>query len=132
MDEMPGRFPPPPDSGPSWTPPPEGPDWQAPTPRGFYPLDISRVFELTFSLFRHRWRTLVGLALLVMVPLSLVDAAGTLLFGTDPDWYVRVSQLPVNQRLDAIWAALVAQVLPLDRLECAHRAHRPDRHGRSG
>ena len=63
---MPGQFPPPPGEGP---PPP----FYTPNPAGgYFPLDIGRVFGLTFSLFRFKWRTFVGIALIVMIPATLL------------------------------------------------------------
>lgn len=72
--------PPPPEHGPfaaapTWAPPPDAQPqlgWQR-TGGGFYPLTIGRVFELTFSLYRNRWRTLVGIALVLEVLTTLAS-----------------------------------------------------------
>ena len=51
---------------------------------GQYPLDMGRIFELTFSLFRFNWRTFVVAALLVMIPVSaLLAVVGAIV------WWVR-------------------------------------------
>jgi hypothetical protein len=110
MDEMPGRFPPPPDSGPhasppGWGPPPDQQGWQTPPP-GFYPLDIGRIFGLTFSIFRFRWRTLVGVALLIMVPVSAIVAVANAYQISSPDWMSQFSDLSAAQQFDAYWNSL--------------------------
>ncbi|MEP7158369.1 MAG: hypothetical protein ABI797_03000 [Chloroflexota bacterium] len=105
MDNMPGRFPPPDDAGPGWAPRPEGPPqgsggWQAPTQRGFYPLDIGRVFGLTFSLFRFRWKTFVGVSLLVIVPVAAIQAFATTL--SSPDMYSELAEIARGRSFDAL------------------------------
>jgi hypothetical protein len=47
--------------------------WGAPQPSAFYPLDLNRIIELTFSLFRFRWRVFVGIALVILTPVSVVQ-----------------------------------------------------------
>ncbi len=75
MDQTPIEDPPqsspPPQTGmpPGFPPPPEGRGSPA-----FYPLSLERILQLTFSLFRFRWRTFVGITLVVMVPVTLATA----------------------------------------------------------
>lgn len=78
MDEMPGRFPPPPDTQPGSPLPGAG----AP-PRTLFPLSFDRVLQLTFSLFRFRWRALVGAALVIMVPAFVVITLAQTAVGDD-------------------------------------------------
>lgn len=112
MDDMPGRFPPPADAGPGWEPPPEnspdGSRWQTPTPRSFYPLDIGRVFGLTFSLFRFRWRTFVGVSLLVMGPVAAIEAFATTL--SSPDMYSELAEIARGRSVEALTQLLTASL----------------------
>ena len=75
MDEIPGRFPPPPEHegayGPMGTP---GAPYGNGPRGGFYPLDVNRVMRLTFSMFRFRLRTFLVISLAVMVPLGIGSA----------------------------------------------------------
>ncbi len=58
-----------------------------------YPLDLGRIFELTFSLFRFNWRTFVVAALLVMVPVSaLLAVAGYFTSAATMDWYIQLQE----------------------------------------
>lgn len=81
MDQPPGQFPPPPDAQPpngqppSWQPYGPPPGYYAPAPGGQFPMDIGRVFSLTFSLFRFRRRTFIGIGLLVALPAALLQVA---------------------------------------------------------
>lgn len=86
-DNQPPQFPPPPPgSPPPGFPPPSLPDWSpyGPAPQGWgrpaYPLDLGRVFELTFSLFRFRWRSFLGATLIITVPLIGLSAIFQYLF----------------------------------------------------
>ncbi|MEX2546276.1 MAG: hypothetical protein WD830_00640 [Chloroflexota bacterium] len=77
MDETPPT--PEPSSGEDGTPRSSGPPGFPPPPEGraspgFYPLDVDRVLRLTFSLFRFRWRTFLGITLAVMVPVMVAEA----------------------------------------------------------
>ncbi len=74
---MPGRFPPPPDA------PPGPPLGAGAPPRPLFPLSADRVLQLTFSLFRFRWRALVGAGLAIMVPTFVVVAIAQTLVGDD-------------------------------------------------
>ena len=74
MDETPTGSPPhasPPQSGtpPGFPPPPEGRG----SP-GIYPLNLERTLQLTFSLFRFRWRTFLGITFAVMIPVTVATA----------------------------------------------------------
>ncbi len=82
MDEMPGRYPPPPE------PPPEAPPGPpmlgaGGRPTTLLPLSFDRVLQLTFSLFRFRWRALVGASLVIMVPAFVVIALAQTQVGDD-------------------------------------------------
>jgi hypothetical protein len=80
--------PPDPASGgvaPSGMPPLGPPAWPEPPPpepqrgpSGVHPLTVGRAFSVGWSLFRFRWRTLIGVALAVMIPVYLVQALATL------------------------------------------------------
>src|SRR6187401_2958945 len=95
MDDMPGRFPPPPDDGP---PGPGMPMAPGVGPGSQYPLDLGRIFELTFSLFRFNWRTFVVASLLVMVPVSaLLAVAGYLTANATADWYIQLQNLALGR-----------------------------------
>ena len=67
MDQLPGQFPPPPEFGPS------APSPYSPGAGSHFPLDVNRLFSLTFSLYRHRRRLFVAIALLILVPAALVQ-----------------------------------------------------------
>ena len=71
---MPGQFPPPPGNEPP-------PSFFSPAQGGHFPLDINRVFGLTFSLYRYKWRTFVAIALLFMIPATLLLVASELTTG---------------------------------------------------
>ena len=93
MDDLPGPPPPPPASGP--------PVGYAPQPTGHYPLDINRVFELTFSLFRFNWRTFLQIALLVMMPVSVILAVSSLYTSSAAtDWLAQLQQLSQGGAID--------------------------------
>ncbi len=81
---MPGQFPPPPGDEPK-------PSWFSPASGGQLPLDANRVFSLTFGLFRHRRRTFFAIALLILVPIALLQLGSDLITGdaTD-DLFVRM------------------------------------------
>jgi len=68
VDQLPGPFPPPPSDG-----PPSG--YYSPTPGSPFPLDANRLFSLTFSLYRHRRRLFVLVALAILIPAALVQGA---------------------------------------------------------
>ena len=82
MDEMPGRFPPPPEVNPNWSAPQPAPG-QAPGGWVGYPLSLGRVVELTFSLLRFRPMPFIGVSLLLMAPLFILIALAQLLVGDD-------------------------------------------------
>lgn len=42
-------------------------------PGSFYPLNVDRIVQLTISLFRFRWRVFLGIALVVLIPMSVVS-----------------------------------------------------------
>ncbi|MGI8929044.1 MAG: glycerophosphoryl diester phosphodiesterase membrane domain-containing protein [Candidatus Limnocylindrales bacterium] len=54
-------------------PPDYGSPSRGPVPGSFYPLNIDRVLQLTVSLFRFRWRLFLGIALMILVPMSAVS-----------------------------------------------------------
>jgi glycerophosphoryl diester phosphodiesterase family protein len=75
MDNMPGRFPPPPESdGDQGLPRPPGYPPGGGMPGSFYPLSVDRVMQLTFSMLRFRWRTFLAISLGVMGPLAIGSA----------------------------------------------------------
>ena len=118
----PPGFPPPPQGGPPGFPPPQsGPPgfppyspygYQPGPPRSHYPLDLGRILELTFSIFRYRWQTFVGIALLIMIPAWIVLSISTALLYTSTDWYtVMTDQFRTGQfenPLPRLWPALLA------------------------
>jgi hypothetical protein len=100
MDDMPGRFPPAPDGQPPYRH----------DPRGFFPLDFGRVFELTFSLFRFRWQTLVGVSLLVQIPAGVLSVFSAALTSPEPDWYSAFYSAPTLAELNAIVSSVFMTV----------------------
>jgi Membrane domain of glycerophosphoryl diester phosphodiesterase len=114
MDDMPGRFPPPPDDGQPGPRMPTGPGGTSP---GQYPLDIGRIFELTFSLFRFNWRTFVVAALIVMIPVAAVLAvAGYFTSSATADWYAQLQDLALGRpttlpSMDTILVLLVGLLI---------------------
>ena len=104
----PFAFPPPPDQNAGWGPPPEPSSWQS-TPRGFFPLNIGRVFDLTFSLYRFRWRTLVGISLLIEVGTAL--AGLLLLLAPQSRLITDFSRTPTPEEINAFLATLVPTIL---------------------
>jgi glycerophosphoryl diester phosphodiesterase family protein len=103
---------PPPESQPGqgWGPPPSYSGWQ-PQPPGFFPLDIGRVFSLTFSLFRFRWKTLIALSLLIELPATVLGVVGGLVFTPDPSFYTGFGRVPTQAQLSAMFSALVPILL---------------------
>ena len=101
MDQLLGRFqppsdgppgfPPPPENRPPGFPPPHNPYGYQPGPPAPYPLDLGRILELTFSMFRFRWRTFVTISLAIMVPAWIVLSVSTAVFYTSNDWYTQVA-----------------------------------------
>ena len=106
----PFAFPPPPDPGsgaPGWGTPPDQGTWR---PRGFFPLDLGRTFELTFSLYRLRWRTLVAIA----VPLEMLLAVASLALLAGPQSSLLTdfsSGPPTRAEVDTLLAAIVPAML---------------------
>jgi hypothetical protein len=91
MDQMPGRFPPPPEQGSPYGIPREG----------YFPLDLNRVFELTFSLFRFKSRAFLGAALIVMIPVSILLALTSIVTaGAMTDWLTEVQQVAFGRPVD--------------------------------
>jgi hypothetical protein len=125
MDESPGRFPPPPDASPPAfpSPPEETPQRFPPSqPYGYpygpsrpYPLNLSRILELTFSIFRFRWQTFVGIALLIMIPAWIVLSATTVILFSSDDWYSEIANMfrtgVFDNPLPRIWPALLANLV---------------------
>ena len=119
MDESPGRFPPPPSEP---TPPGfspynrHGSSYGPPRP---YPLNLSRLLELTLSIFRFRWQTFVGIALLLMVPAWVVLSVTNVLLFADADWYTAMTNMfrtgqfenPLGRLLPAMIANLPISVI---------------------
>jgi hypothetical protein len=42
--------------------------------RGFYPLDLGRIWSLTFSMYRFRFKTFAGITLALLVPVGLLTS----------------------------------------------------------
>ena len=57
------------------------PGYGAPPPGPVHPLDVGRAFKLGWSIFRFRWRTLLGAVLAVMVPAYVVQLLLTVYLG---------------------------------------------------
>jgi hypothetical protein len=100
MDDTLGRFQPPNDGPPGFPPPPDSrppgfppynPYGYQPGPPAAYPLDLGRILELTFSMFRFRWRIFVAISLAIMVPAWIVLSITTAAFYTSNDWYTQVA-----------------------------------------
>jgi hypothetical protein len=114
-DGSPPSFPPPPEEQPPNLPgfPPIAPQ-QPYGQRGFYPLDFGRIWSLSLSLYRFRWRTFVGLSLAVAVPLSALVAAADAIQLSSPDWYSQVYATAQGEALDAFvssfWSSLPLSV----------------------
>src|SRR5687768_5955291 len=107
----PPGFPPPPQQQPPGFPPYNRYGYQ-PQPRGNYPLDLGRILELTFSIFRFRWKTFVGIALLIMVPVGIVLSLSTVLLYTGDDWYTQLENMirtgELENPLPRLWPAFLA------------------------
>jgi hypothetical protein len=83
--EPPQGFPPPPDSGiPQWRESPAGYGIQP----SLYPMDLGRIFSLTFSIFRFRWRTFAGAVLLLTALPTVLFAGAQALSINLAAWYV--------------------------------------------
>jgi hypothetical protein len=101
--------PPPPSHGPFAFPPPPEP---APThgvagaPAGsVFPIDIGRTFDLTFSIYRNRWRTLVGIGLIIEAVMALASLA--LLLGPQSRVFTDFSgRVPTQAEINAFLASL--------------------------
>lgn len=89
------RFPPPTPPGPYGYPPsgyPPGPPpgWGT-QPPGFYPLDLGRNLQLSWSLFRYAWRTLLGIGLVTLIaPYAVLAAASAVYSPLINDWAAQV------------------------------------------
>ncbi len=108
-EQQPPAPPPPPSHGPfAFPPPPEPvPTYGTPgAPAGsVFPIDIGRTFELTFSIFRNRWRTLVGIGLLVESVLALASLA--LLLRPQSQLFTDFSgRVPTQAEINAFLATL--------------------------
>src|SRR5919201_5293057 len=128
MDESPGRFPPPPEPGPpSFPPPPQGgpPPFPPPNtgppgyppygyppgapppqggwgfqPPGFYPLDVGRIFSLSWSLYRFAWRRLIGIAVVALaLPYALLAVAAAIYGPVIYEWVDTVERATRANRL---------------------------------
>src|SRR3954471_18377333 len=100
----PPNMPPPPDY------PPSGDPFGHPGPasaaggygRGFYPLDLGRIWSLTFSMYRFRFKTFAGITLALLVPVgvltSLLAAVSVTALGA---WSADLMRLAVADDLDA-------------------------------
>lgn len=95
MDEMPGRFPQPPEGSPTWAAPQPPPSQKSDNWVG-YPLTIGRVVELTFSLLRFRPMPFIGVALVFMAPV-LVLIAFAQLFVADELTAIQQAQLDISR-----------------------------------
>jgi hypothetical protein len=101
---MPGRFPPPPDANqPQWNDRPQQPN--------LYPLDVGRLWSLTISIFRFRWKMFVGIALLIMLPAWILLAAVNLLVGDTTSWYQEMAEIAraggsIDALLPRLWQSL--------------------------
>ena len=86
-----------------------------PQPTGHYPLDLNRVFELTFSLFRFNWRTFLAMTLVIMVPVSLIMAVSAIYTSSAAtDWITRAQQLAESGQIDMStfpWAVFLVSLV---------------------
>lgn len=101
-----------PPTPPQWPSPP--PAEQQPAPGAVHPLTVGRAFSLGWHLFRFRWRSLLGVTALVMLPAYLLQAAATIAFTNSLDRWFREVQpdrlvtMPDLQSLPPFpWDALV-------------------------
>jgi hypothetical protein len=73
---------------------------------------LGRILELTFSIFRYRWKTFVGIALLIMVPAWVLLSISTALLYTSTDWYTLMAEQfrtgEFENPLPRLWPALLA------------------------
>jgi len=90
-------MPPPPDySQPPAGYPPAGPG------HGFYPLDLGRIWSLTFSLYRFKFRTFAGIALTLLVPVGVVTSLISVLsINAVSAWSAEMSRKLASGDLDA-------------------------------
>lgn len=101
----PPPFPPPPDANspfdrPTFNPPTSN----APT-TGIFPLDIGRAFELTFSMFRNRWRTFVAISIVAQAITTV--ASLTLLLNPQATLFTDFTgRTPTQAELEAFFAGL--------------------------
>src|SRR4051812_28266482 len=93
----PPNMPPPPDySQPPAGYPPAGPG------HGFYPLDLGRIWSLTFSLYRFKFRTFAGIALTLLVPVGVVTSLISVLsINAVSAWSAEMSRKLASGDLDA-------------------------------
>lgn len=77
------------------------PQWPAPPPvepqagpSGVHPLDVGRAFSVGWSIFRFRWKALLGVTLLIMVPAYLIQT-GLSVYAADAvdRWVAAVQEL---------------------------------------
>jgi hypothetical protein len=79
-------------------------------PQGFFPLEIGRVFELTFSLFRFRFTTMAGLALVTLLPATLISLATAALTTQQPAWLTDLTLRPGLVPTQAMLNDLIAYI----------------------
>jgi hypothetical protein len=100
---MPGRFPPPPDSN--------VPQWGDRPQPNFYPLDVSRLWSMTMSIFRFRWKTFVGMSLLIMAPAWVLLAAVDLVVGNPSSWYEEFTDIArAGGSIDLLLPRILTQI----------------------
>jgi hypothetical protein len=108
MDQMPGRFPPPPDAN--------QPQWGDRPQQSLYPLDMGRLWSLTVSIFRFRWKMFVGMSLLIMAPAWLLVAAVDLVANDTTTLYEEMSEIArdggsVDVLLPRLWQSLALELI---------------------
>ncbi|HYI21778.1 MAG TPA: hypothetical protein VEX62_03995 [Candidatus Limnocylindrales bacterium] len=109
MNQMPGAFPPPPDTPQQ----PFGPGGPPAPGRPAYPLDFERILQLTFSLYRYAFVRFFAVGLALYLPLVVVTTALQLLMSAD---LIRAQQaqldyfdgrvVPLTELLPVTWMAL--------------------------
>jgi len=112
--QMPGQFPPPPEDHPAAGGQRGG--GLSGSPAGTYPLDMNRIFELMFRLFRSGWRRYVGISLLVAIPVAILLGVTTYFTSSEElDWLGQfqalllgqTTQLPTSAALIALAVGLI-------------------------
>jgi hypothetical protein len=84
--------------------------------KGFYPLDFNRIMEMTFSLVRFRYRTMLAASLIVLLPVAILFGASTLITAQEnAEWVDAVGRFSRGDPFDVLasypWGTLLLGLL---------------------